>query len=94
MPQTHAERQKNIEKKSVTEILKRNNGRKRIKKEERKRKSSIKLVSQKDRVRKQRTRQNAAKKLLASDTSAYKSICSHGKAVKEAQSVLSKSSHK
>ena len=36
MPQAHAERPKNIEKKSVTEILKRNNGRKRIKKEERK----------------------------------------------------------
>ena len=39
-------------------------------------------------MRKQRNRQNAAKKLLSSDSSACKSTCSLGKAVKKVQSAF------
>ena len=55
------------------------------------RKANIELLQQKDRVRRQRNRQNVAKKLLSSNSPAYKSMCSLIKAVKKAQSVLSNS---
>ena len=45
-------------------------------------------------MRKQRSRKNAAKKLLSSDSPAYKSKCSLGKAVKKAQAALLNSPRK
>ena len=40
-------------------------------------------------MRRQRNRQNVAKKLLSSSSPAYKSMCSLSKVVKKAQSALS-----
>ena len=95
MPQTYAKKKKKYRERQLQyngkEAIKK---KKRIKKEERKTRANIELVQQKDRVRKQRSRQNAIMKLLSSDSPAYKSTCSLGKAVKKAQSALPNSPRK
>ena len=93
MPQTHAERQKNYRERQLQKY-----GKEAIKKKNqkggKKKEAKIKLDQQKDRVRRQRSRQNVIKKLLSSDSPAYKSTCSLGKAVKKTQSVLPNSLRK
>ena len=93
MPQTHAERQKKYRERQLQKY-----GKEAIKKKNqkggKKKEANIKLVQQKDRVRRQRSRQNVIKKLLSSDSPAYKSTCSLGKAVKKAQSALPNSPRK
>ena len=72
MPQTHAGRQKKYRERQIQKYGK-EAIKKKIKKEERKKKANIELVQQKNRVRRQRSRQNTIKKLLSSDSLAYKS---------------------
>ena len=60
----HAERQKKYCEKQLQKYEKEAIKEKRIEKEEREKKANTELVRQKDRVRKQRSRQNAARKLL------------------------------
>lgn len=93
MPQTHAGRQKKYRERQIQKYGK-EAIKKKIKKEERKKKANIELVQQKNRVRRQRSRQNTIKKLLSSDSPAYKSTWSLGKAVKKAQSALPNSPRK
>ena len=93
MPQTHAGRQKKYRERQLQKYGK-EAIKKKIKKEERKKKANIELVQQKNRVRRQRSRQNTIKKLLSSDSPAYKSTWSLGKAVKKAQSALPNSPRK
>ena len=84
---------KEISWKTVTEIWKGSN-KKKNQKGGKKKKANIELVQQKNRVRRQRSRQNTIKKLLSSDSPAYKSTWSLGKAVKKAQSALPSSPRK
>ena len=65
MPQMHAERQKKYCEKQLQKHGNEAIKEKELKRRKEKRKASIELVWQKDRVRKQRSRQNAAKKLLS-----------------------------
>ena len=88
MPQMHPQGQKKYCEKQLQKCGKEAIKEKESKRRKEKRKANIELVQQKDRVRKQRDRQNAAKKLLSSDSSACKSTCSLGKAVKKAQSAF------
>ena len=94
MPQRPAERQKKYREKQLQKYGKEAIKEKESERKKEKRKANIELVWQKGRVRKQRSRQNAAKELLSSDSPAYKSTCSLGNAVKKAQSVWPNSPHK
>ena len=92
MPQTHAGRQKKYREKQLQKY-----GKEAIKKNQKggkKKKANIELVQQKNRLRRQRSRQNTIKKLLSSDSPPYKSTWSLGKAVKKAQSALPNSPRK
>ena len=94
MLQTHAKRQKKYTEKQQQKYGEEAIKEKESKRRKEKRKANIELVRQKERVRKQRSRKNAAKKLLSSDSPAYKSKCSLGKAVKKAQAALLNSPRK
>ena len=90
----HTERQKKYCEKRLQKYGKEAIKEKESKRRKEKRKANIELDWQKDRVRKQRSRQNAAKKLLSSDSPVYESTCSLGKAVKKAQSAFPNSPRK